>query len=156
MHAEVHLCGPVRTAIGATIAAGLPITTPAMTVERVCGSGLQTVIGAAHEIQSGARHCIVARGMENMDQAPYLAPDGRWGYSRGRCGAHRQHASRRIERRLLGQALRMAQGDVTSHRIARGRAPREVFVTHGEPASADEAPDQAASPGRMTLRPVAS
>jgi len=67
----------------AAIASGLPVATPAMTVNRVCGSGLQSVITAAQEILSGAAQCLVAGGMENMDQAPYLVPGGRWGYRMG-------------------------------------------------------------------------
>jgi acetyl-CoA C-acetyltransferase len=67
----------------AAIGAGLPVTVPAMTVNRVCGSGLQAVMSAAQEIVSGAAQCIAAGGMENMDQAPYLVPGGRWGYRMG-------------------------------------------------------------------------
>jgi acetyl-CoA C-acetyltransferase len=67
----------------ATIAAGLPVATPAMTVNRVCGSGLQSLITAAQEILSGGARCVVAGGMENMDQAPYLVLGGRWGYRMG-------------------------------------------------------------------------
>jgi acetyl-CoA C-acetyltransferase len=67
----------------AAIAAGLPVTTPAMTVNRVCGSGLQAVISAAQEILSGNAQCLTAGGMENMDQAPYLVRGGRWGYRMG-------------------------------------------------------------------------
>jgi acetyl-CoA C-acetyltransferase len=67
----------------AAIAAGLPVTTPAMTVNRVCGSGLQAVISAAQEILSGNAQCLAAGGMENMDMAPYLARGGRWGYRMG-------------------------------------------------------------------------
>ena len=67
----------------AAIAAGLTIATPAMTVNRVCGSGLQSVISAAQEIACGGIDCLVAGGMENMDQAPYLVPGGRWGYRMG-------------------------------------------------------------------------
>lgn len=67
----------------AAIAAGLPVSTPAMTVNRVCGSGLQAVIGAAQEILAGGVECMVAGGMENMDQAPYLIPAGRWGNRMG-------------------------------------------------------------------------
>jgi len=136
MNREIHLCFPVRTAIGtyggslkaiaatqlganvaravlersklapelvdsvilghvvqagtgmnparqAAIAAGLPVTTPAMTVNRVCGSGLQAVMSAAQEILSGSAQCLIAGGMENMDQAPYLVPGARWGYRMG-------------------------------------------------------------------------
>ena len=67
----------------AGIAAGLPVSTPAMTVNRVCGSGLQAVINAAQEIGAGGVDCMVAGGMENMDQAPYLVPAGRWGHRMG-------------------------------------------------------------------------
>ena len=67
----------------ATIGAGLPVTVPAMTVNRVCGSGLQAVVCAAQEVMSGAAQCVVAGGMENMDRAPYLVPGGRWGLRMG-------------------------------------------------------------------------
>ena len=67
----------------AAIGAGLPMATPAMTVNRVCGSGLQSVISAAQEVISGNAQCLIAGGMENMDQAPYLVPGGRWGYRMG-------------------------------------------------------------------------
>jgi acetyl-CoA C-acetyltransferase len=64
-------------------AAGLPVEVPAMTINRVCGSGAQAVVTAALEVQSGAIDCAIAGGMENMDQAPYLLPDGRWGHRMG-------------------------------------------------------------------------
>src|SRR5690242_8130190 len=51
----------------AAMASGLPFSVPAMTVNRVCGSGLQSVMTAAQEIPSGSAECIVAGGMENMD-----------------------------------------------------------------------------------------
>src|ERR1700722_2691175 len=67
----------------ASIHAGLPVTVPAMTVNRVCGSGAQAVVSAAHELIDGAVDAAVAGGMENMDQAPYLIARGRWGYRMG-------------------------------------------------------------------------
>ena len=67
----------------ATIDAGLPAFVPAMTVNRVCGSGAQAIVSAAHEILSGAVEAAVAGGMENMDLAPYLIGRGRWGYRMG-------------------------------------------------------------------------
>jgi acetyl-CoA C-acetyltransferase len=54
-----------------------------MTVNRVCGSGAQAIVSAAHEILSGAVEGAVAGGMENMDLAPYLIARGRWGYRMG-------------------------------------------------------------------------
>jgi acetyl-CoA C-acetyltransferase len=67
----------------AAVHAGLPVTTPALTVNRVCGSGAQAIVSAAQEISLGNINVAVAGGMENMDQAPYLVARGRWGYRMG-------------------------------------------------------------------------
>jgi acetyl-CoA C-acetyltransferase len=67
----------------AAIHAGLPVSVPAMTVNRVCGSGAQAIVSAAQEILLGAVEAAVAGGMENMDLAPYLIARGRWGYRMG-------------------------------------------------------------------------
>jgi acetyl-CoA C-acetyltransferase len=67
----------------AAVQAGLPVTVPAMTVNRVCGSGAQAIVSAAQEILLGAANVAVAGGMENMDQAPYLVARGRWGHRLG-------------------------------------------------------------------------
>tara|TARA_R110002126_G_scaffold80141_3_gene198754 strand:+ start:185 stop:1375 length:1191 start_codon:yes stop_codon:yes gene_type:complete len=67
----------------AAIGAGLPVGVPAMTVNRVCGSGAQAVITAAQEIMLENANCVVAGGMENMDQAPFLLGKARYGYRLG-------------------------------------------------------------------------
>ena len=67
----------------ASIGAGLPVQVPAMTVNRVCGSGAQAIATAATEIAAGVARVAVAGGMENMDQAPYLVPGARWGQRMG-------------------------------------------------------------------------
>jgi len=67
----------------AGMAGGLPVEVPAMTVNRVCGSGAQGVVSAALEIAAGMIDCAIAGGMENMDRAPYLLPQGRWGARMG-------------------------------------------------------------------------
>jgi acetyl-CoA C-acetyltransferase len=67
----------------ASIGGGVPVEVPAMTINRVCGSGAQAVISAAQDIQLGLARVSLAGGMENMDQAPYLMPGGRWGYRMG-------------------------------------------------------------------------
>lgn len=67
----------------AAIFAKLPVAVPALTVNRVCGSGAQAVVSAALEIWAGMTHCAVAGGMENMDLAPYLMAQGRWGARMG-------------------------------------------------------------------------
>lgn len=63
----------------AAIYGGVPHSVPAMTINRVCGSGLQAIITATMEIQSGYSKMVLAGGMENMDQAPYLLLNGRYG-----------------------------------------------------------------------------
>ena len=67
----------------AGIGAGLPVQVPALTVNRVCGSGAQAIASAALEIWSGMTDCATAGRMENMDRAPYLLPQGRWGARMG-------------------------------------------------------------------------
>ncbi len=67
----------------AAIGAGVPVSVPAMTVNRVCGSGAQAIASASLEILAGNAKCVLAGGMENMDMAPYLLPGGRWGYRMG-------------------------------------------------------------------------
>src|ERR1700730_4592651 len=67
----------------AAIRAGLPVSVPAMTFNRVCGSGAQAIVSAAHEIISGAVDVGVAGGMEDMDLSRYLLARGRWGYRMG-------------------------------------------------------------------------
>jgi acetyl-CoA C-acetyltransferase len=67
----------------AAVQAGLPVTVPAMTVNRVCGSGAQAIVSAVQEILLGNANAAVAGGMESMDQAPYLVQRGRWGYRLG-------------------------------------------------------------------------
>ncbi|WP_374544791.1 acetyl-CoA C-acyltransferase [Rhodoblastus sp.] len=72
----------------AALGGGAPISTPAMTVNRVCGSGAQAVITAAQQIVSGEIDCAIAGGFENMDRAPYLLEGGRWGYRLGPAQIH--------------------------------------------------------------------
>lgn len=67
----------------AAIGGGIPVQVPALTVNRVCGSGAQAVATAAQEIWLGLSKLTVAGGMENMDRAPYLMDGGRWGYRMG-------------------------------------------------------------------------
>jgi len=67
----------------AAIAGGLPVSVPAMTVNRVCGSGAQAIASAAQEVSLGLIDAAIAGGAENMDRAPYLLPSGRWGQRMG-------------------------------------------------------------------------
>jgi acetyl-CoA C-acetyltransferase len=63
----------------AGVKGGLPHETPALTLNRLCGSGLQAIITAAQTIMLGDADVTVAGGAENMSRSPYLAPAMRWG-----------------------------------------------------------------------------
>ena len=67
----------------AAIQGGVPVNVPALTVNRVCGSGAQAIASAAQEIMLGFVKSAIVGGMENMDRAPYLMTSGRWGYRMG-------------------------------------------------------------------------
>lgn len=62
---------------------GLPVGAPAMTINRMCASGLQAIVSAAQEVALGDAEVVLAGGIENMDQAPFLLPKGRYGYRMG-------------------------------------------------------------------------
>src|SRR5215469_14146704 len=72
----------------AAINGGIPVSVPAMTVNRVCGSGAQAIVTAAQQINAGEIELAIAGGLENMDRAPYLMDGGRWGYRMGPAEIH--------------------------------------------------------------------
>jgi acetyl-CoA C-acetyltransferase len=67
----------------AAVKAGLPVEVPALTINKVCGSGLKAINLGAASIMLGDASVVVAGGMENMSQAPYTAPAARWGQRMG-------------------------------------------------------------------------
>ena len=67
----------------AAIFGGIDDSVPAMTINRVCGSGLQAILTGTMEIQSEYASLVLTGGMENMDQAPYLLTSARYGYRLG-------------------------------------------------------------------------
>jgi acetyl-CoA C-acetyltransferase len=81
---QVLPCGygqnPARQA---TLQAGLPFETQCFTINKVCGSGLKSVMLAAQAIQLGDADVVIAGGMENMSLAPYYLEKGRFGYRMG-------------------------------------------------------------------------
>lgn len=86
---EVMFGGVLTAGLGQNVArqvgikAGIPLATPAYTINMVCGSGMKSVIEAARSIMCGDTHVVVAGGTENMSQSPYLLPDERWGARMG-------------------------------------------------------------------------
>ena len=67
----------------ATVNAGLPVKVPAVTVNRLCGSGLQAIVSAAQTIMLGDADCAVGGGSESMSRGAYLAEKHRWGQRMG-------------------------------------------------------------------------
>ena len=67
----------------AAINAGIPDTTPAMNVNRLCGSGLQAIVSGAQSLMLGDADFALAGGAENMSRAPFIIPDQRWGAKMG-------------------------------------------------------------------------
>ncbi len=65
------------------IKSGLPVEVPGMTINRMCGSGLQAIVSAAQEIALGDADVVLAGGIENMDRAPFLLDKARYGYRMG-------------------------------------------------------------------------
>jgi len=86
---EVLMGNVVQAGVGqaparqAAIHGGIPDTVPAMTVNKVCGSGLKAVMLAAQAIRAGDADIILAGGMESMSNAPYFLPKARTGYRLG-------------------------------------------------------------------------
>jgi len=86
---EVYMGNVIQAGVGqaparqAALGAGLPQSVPCTTVNKVCGSGLKSVMLASSQILAGEARCIVAGGMESMSNAPYLARGLRTGLALG-------------------------------------------------------------------------
>jgi len=67
----------------AAVKGGLPVETPAFTLNRLCGSGLQAIVSAAQQLETGHSDMAIAGGAESMSRAAYWAPSARWGARMG-------------------------------------------------------------------------
>src|SRR5258705_3968444 len=77
-------------AIGRVVAldAGLPVTVPGLTIDRRCGSGLQSIVYAARQIAAGDAELVIAGGVESMSNAAHFSADVRWGARSGGLQLH--------------------------------------------------------------------
>jgi acetyl-CoA C-acetyltransferase len=115
----------------AAIAAGLPVTVPAETLNNVCGSGLRSVNLAAAMVQSGEADIVVAGGMESMSLAPYLLDKARFGYRSG---------DGKLSDSMIKDGLWDAFGDyhmgITAENLARrygiSRAEQDAFAAESQ------------------------
>jgi acetyl-CoA C-acetyltransferase len=86
---EVFMGNVIQAGVGenparqAAVFGGIPTRVPAMTVNKLCGSGMKTIVLAAQAVRLGDAECVVAGGMESMSKAPYLLENGRYGYRLG-------------------------------------------------------------------------
>jgi acetyl-CoA C-acetyltransferase len=115
----------------AAIYAGLPQSVPAMTVNKVCGSGLKAVALAAQAIRCGDAEVIVAGGTESMSGAPYLLPGARWGerLGNGKVLDHMIHEG-------LTDAFHDIHMGITAENLAErdaiGRAEQDAFAAESQ------------------------
>ncbi|MBF0125631.1 MAG: acetyl-CoA C-acetyltransferase [Magnetococcales bacterium] len=126
-----------------TLAAGLPITTPAMTINKVCGSGLKAVALAAQAIRCGDARTVIAGGQENMSASPHSVPNSRSGTKMGEW---------KLNDTMISDGLWDAFNDyhmgVTAENIARqyafSRADQDAFA-----ASSQQKTEAAQQAGRF-------
>jgi acetyl-CoA C-acetyltransferase len=111
----VQAGGGQNPARQACLGGGLPIGVPALTVNRVCGSGAQAIITAAQQILAGEIDCAVAGGFENMDRAPHLLDAGRWGAPVGAVALHDSMLRDGLEDAFSGRHSGWHAEDLVSH-----------------------------------------
>ncbi len=166
------------------IKAGLPVSTGAITVNKVCGSGLQAVMFARREVLVGDAEVLVAGGMESMTNAPYLLPKARGGYRMGNgeiidsmihdglwdpyddmhmghCGdmvAEKYAFTREDQDAFAVDSYRRAQAAQKEGRFKQEIVPVEVPQRRGEPLTvdADEEPQRVQLDKLAKLRPAFS
>jgi acetyl-CoA C-acetyltransferase len=165
------------------IKADLPVSTGAITVNKVCGSGLQAVMFARREILVGDARAIVAGGMESMTNAPYLLPKARSGYRMGNgeildsmihdglwdpydhvhmgtCGdlvAEKYGFTREMQDAFAAESYRRALAAQKEGRFKKEIVPVSVPQRRGEPllVDTDEEPGRGGSPDKMAqLKPA--
>jgi acetyl-CoA acetyltransferase len=100
--------------------AGLPIETPALTVNRLCGSGMQAIVSAAQMIQTEEAKVVLAGGMESMSQAPFSIR-GRDGFTLARAGSWKTRSWWRCSTPIAASTWRTQPSYMASSRESPGR-----------------------------------
>lgn len=167
----------------AAVRAGLPVDVPALSINKVCGSGLKAINLGAAAIMLGDADILVAGGMENMTQAPYLMPAARWGARMGHTGAvdsmitdglwcafHDYHmgitaenvaadfcVTREEQDALAAESQRRAVAAIQSGRFRAEIVPVEIPTRKGDPVifDTDEFPRQGTTADALSkLKPA--
>ena len=124
----------------ASLAAGIPNTVPCTTVNKVCSSGMKTIMFAAQSIMLGQADLIVAGGMESMSNIPYYLPNARWGYKYGNAefidGLAKDGLTDAYEKTAMG-----ISGDKTAEKYDITREQQDTFAinSYKRAAAATEA-----------------
>ena len=137
----------------AAMDAGIPVETPALTLNRLCGSGLQAIVSAAQSIRLGDCDIAVAGGAESMSRAPYLAPSFRWGT---KMGEHRWSTCwmTRCTIRSIGVPMGVTAENVAEqHGISREEQDALALESHKRAAPPSARPFQGAGPRGRNQRP---
>ena len=120
--------------------AGLPITTPALTVNRLCGSGFQAVINGAEQILLGESECVLVGGTENMSQAPHVIRGARDGYAFGRAPALEDSLAAALTDSYCNTPMAItAENLATKYGLTREDCDRYALVSQQRWAAAAEA-----------------
>ncbi len=112
----------------AALGAGVPIATPATTVNKMCGSGLKAVMLAADQIRAGGAEIVVAGGLESMSNAPYLLPKARTGYRMGPAEVVDHMMRDGLQSPFDGKSMGCF-ADATASKYSFSRAQQDAFAT---------------------------
>jgi acetyl-CoA C-acetyltransferase len=115
----------------AALRAGVPAETPAETVNRVCGSGLQAVVHATEAIRVGYTDLVVAGGTESMSNAPYLLKGARWGYRMGNAEVTDYMVGEGLTCAIAGCHMGSTAEEVAS-RYGVSRADQDAFAAESQ------------------------
>ncbi|MDE2347905.1 MAG: acetyl-CoA C-acyltransferase [Gammaproteobacteria bacterium] len=112
----------------AALGAGLPASTPATTLNKMCGSAMRSVMSAADQIAAGSADMVVAGGLESMSNAPYLLPKARGGYRMGHQEVLDHMFYDGLQSPWDGQLMGVF-AEATAERYGFGRAAQDAFAT---------------------------
>src|SRR4029077_1434905 len=112
----------------AALGAGVPVSVPCTTVNKMCGSGLKAVMLAADQIRAGSAQVVLAGGLESMTNAPYLLPKARGGYRMGH-GEILDHMFYDGLQSPWDGKLMGCFADATAARYQFSRAAQDAFAT---------------------------
>ncbi|MEZ4394290.1 MAG: acetyl-CoA C-acetyltransferase [Polyangiales bacterium] len=119
---------------------GLPITTPALTVNRLCGSGFQAVINGAEQLLLGEAEAVLVGGTENMSQAPHVLRGARDGYAFGRAPALEDSLAAALTDSYCNTAMAItAENLATKYGITREQCDELALTSQQRWAAANEA-----------------